>query len=80
MGRSGRPKFHEEGEGIIIARNELEVDELFDEFINGEIEPVNSKLGIEPVLRMHLLSSIASNFVFDLASLEQFFSQTFYAA
>ncbi|MDO8538071.1 MAG: DEAD/DEAH box helicase [archaeon] len=78
-GRAGRPKFHEEGEGIIIARNELEVDELMEDYILGEIEPVNSKLGIEPVLRMHLLSSIASNFVFDLESLEKFFSQTFYA-
>ena len=79
VGRSGRPKFHESGEGIIIARNELEVDELMEDYVQGEIEPINSKLGVEPVLRMHLLSSIASNFVFDLASLEQFFSQTFYA-
>ncbi len=78
-GRAGRPKYDSAGEAILIARNELEVDELFETYIEGEIEEVNSKLGIEPILRTHLLAAIASNFVFDLASMEEFFSKTFYA-
>ncbi|MFH1545238.1 MAG: DEAD/DEAH box helicase [archaeon] len=79
-GRAGRPDFNDAfGESILIAKNEFEADELKEEFILGEIEEVSSKLGIEPVLRTHLLAAIASGFVFDLESLEQFFSKTFYA-
>ena len=58
---------------------ELEGDELMAEYVNGEIEKVQSRLGVAPVLRVHLLSAIASNFVFDLASLEDFLTRTFYA-
>lgn len=78
-GRSGRPKYDACGESVLIARNESEINGLFNEFINAELEEVNSRLGLEPVLRTYLLSLIANNFVFDLASLESFFSKTFYA-
>ncbi|MFH1586535.1 MAG: DEAD/DEAH box helicase [Candidatus Diapherotrites archaeon] len=78
-GRAGRPKYDSSGEAILIAKNEMEVDDLFETYIDGEIEEVNSKLGIEPILRTHLLAAIASNFVYDLASMEEFFSKTFYA-
>jgi len=54
-------------------------DDYFDYFINGEIEDVDSKLASESLLRFHLLSAIASGFIFDLDSAEQFFSKTFYA-
>ncbi|MBI5872189.1 ski2-like helicase, partial [archaeon] len=79
LGRSGRPKYDTEGRGILIAKTESEKDFLFDYYINGEMENVGSQLGIEPVLRTHVLALIASNFVFDLESLEAFFSKTFYA-
>lgn len=78
-GRAGRSKYDKEGRSVVVTRSEAEKDELFDEYINGQIEPSESKLGFEPVLRMHMLSLIASNFVFDLASMEQFFKKTFYA-
>ncbi len=79
IGRAGRPKYDDEGRGIVIAKSEAESDELMEHYINGEIEDITSQLGIEPILRMHLLSLIASHFIFDLQSLEQFFSSTFYA-
>ncbi len=79
-GRAGRPRFDSSGESIIVARNDLEEEELRDSYINGEIEPVESRLSFEPVLRMHLLALIASRFVFDSASMEKFFSRTFYAS
>jgi len=63
----------------LIAGNEFEADELKEEFILGDIEDVSSKLGIEPVLRTHVLAAIATGFAFDLESLEKFFSKTFYA-
>ncbi len=78
-GRAGRPKFDKAGQAIILSKSSVERDELLEYFVNGEIEPVESKLAYEPVLRTHVLAAIAGNFVFDLASLEQFFSKTFYA-
>ncbi len=78
-GRAGRPKYDKEGRSLVLARSESERDVLFDEYINGQIEPAESRLGFEPVLRMHMLALIASNFVFDLASMGQFFKKTFYA-
>ncbi|MFH1664449.1 MAG: DEAD/DEAH box helicase [archaeon] len=78
-GRAGRPRFDSVGQSILIAGNEFEAEELKEEFILGEIEEVSSKLGIEPVLRTHVLAAIATGFAFDLESLENFFSKTFYA-
>ena len=78
-GRAGRPKYDSEGQAILIAKTELEKDDYFDYFVNGEIEDVDSKLASESLLRFHLLSAIASGFIFDLDSAEQFFSKTFYA-
>src|SRR3989338_10070085 len=78
-GRAGRPKYDIEGRTILIAKNEIEQEELMHSYVNGKIEEITSKLSIEPILRTHLLSLIASNFVFDLNSMEQFFSRTFYA-
>ncbi len=78
-GRAGRPSYDTEGEAIMVAHSEIEADELFDAYINGKLESISSALGMEAVLRTHLLAAIATNFVFDLQSMEQFFSKTFYA-
>ncbi len=79
IGRAGRPAFQENGEGILIANSEIESDELMEFFVKGKLEEIESKLSIEPVLRTHLLAAIATDFIFDLQSLEDFFSKTFYA-
>lgn len=78
-GRAGRPKYDTEGRAVLIAKNSLEAEDLFERYVNGRVEEVSSQLGVEPVLRMHLLSLIATNFVFDLDSMEKFFSKTYYA-
>ncbi|MBU1930019.1 DEAD/DEAH box helicase [Candidatus Micrarchaeota archaeon] len=79
IGRAGRPAFHVRGEGILLAHSELEADELLEFFVKGELEDIESQLSQEPVLRTHLLAAIATNFIFDLQSLEEFFSKTFFA-
>ena len=78
-GRAGRPAFDTEGRSLVVARSETEAEELMNEYVNGRVEPVDSKLGFEPVLRMHMLALVASGFVFDIASMEEFFKRTFYA-
>ncbi len=78
-GRAGRPEYNDEGEAILIAKNEEEAFEMFERFINGEPEEIQSRLAIEPVLRMHVLALIASGFIKDIHSLYEFFKKTFYA-
>ncbi len=78
-GRAGRPKYDSAGEAIMLAKTEVEKDDYTSYFINGEIEEAVSRLGSEEQLRFHLLSTIATGFVFDLESAEKFFSATFYA-
>ncbi len=78
-GRAGRPKYDTEGEAILIAKTEIEKEDYFDYYINGEIESADSKLGAESQLRFHLLSAVATGFIFDLESAEKFFSATFYS-
>ncbi len=78
-GRAGRPRFDSSGESILVARSEPELGELKECYVDGVIEPVSSRLSLEPVLRMHLLALVASRFVFDTRSMENFFSRTFYS-
>lgn len=79
VGRAGRIKFDKEGYGILIARSEDEANELWDYYIDGKPESVNSKLAAEPILRVHILALIASGFCKSEKTLLEFFSRTFYA-
>ncbi len=78
MGRAGRPKYDSEGEAIIIAKTESEAGDLKERYIDGEPEPIYSKLSVEPVLRMHVLALVASG-IEKKSRLEEFFSETFFA-
>ncbi|MFQ5892478.1 MAG: DEAD/DEAH box helicase, partial [Candidatus Methanofastidiosia archaeon] len=79
MGRAGRPKYDDRGEAVLLAKEEKEKDFLFEKYILSEPERITSKLSQEPVLRTHILSLIASNYVSSKIELENFFSKTFYA-
>jgi helicase len=78
-GRAGRPKYDTEGEAILMAKSENEAEYVFDNYIMGEPEEIQSKLGVEPVLRMHSLALVASGLAFSKQKLFDFFSKTFYA-
>lgn len=78
MGRAGRPKYDKEGRAIIVAKSKTEAKELKEMYINGEPEPIDSKLSVEPVLRMQTLALIASGIESKLL-LKEFFSKTFFA-
>jgi len=52
---------------------------ILERFVLGEPERIQSKLSAEPILRMHTLSLIASNFCNSMDQLLDFYSKTFYA-
>jgi helicase len=79
QGRAGRPKYDDEGEAIVIAKNKAEAKYAWDNYINGEPEKITSKLGAEPVLRTHVLALISSGMTPTRKDLLDFFSKTFYA-
>ena len=79
-GRSGRPDFNDNhGEAILIASTDGEREELLERYVRGEPEEIYSKLAVEPVLRVHLLSLIATNTVRSKKAILEFFSKTFWA-
>jgi helicase len=78
-GRAGRPRYDKEGEAILLARSEDEVEELMEEYIYADPERIFSKLGAEPALRVHLLAAIATGFVNGEADLDAFLASTFLA-
>lgn len=78
-GRAGRPRYDKAGESIVLCKTEMDAEEVMRNYILGEMENIESKLGVQPVLRMHLLALIASKYIFDVDSMDDFFARTFYA-
>ncbi len=78
-GRAGRPEYEKFGEAIVIAKDEKEKKEIYTRYICGQPEAIYSKLAVEPVLRTHLLSLIATGHIRDEKSMNDFFSATFWA-
>lgn len=78
-GRAGRPKYDDHGEAISVAKNSGMKQKILERFILGEPEKIQSKLSAEPILRMHTLSLVASNFCNSMEQLLEFYSKTFYA-
>lgn len=78
-GRAGRPRYDKIGEAITIAKNEGQKEEIFNNYILGEMEPIFSKLGSQAALRTHLLAAISTNFVDSIESIYKFIDSTFYA-
>jgi helicase len=78
-GRAGRPSFDTEGQAILLADSEPAEEEVTDRYINGEPEPIFSKLAVEPVLRTYLLSLIATKIVRNKKEIMDFFTKTFWA-
>lgn len=79
MGRAGRPRYDPYGEAVLIAKSDDERETLVATYLDGEPEPITSKLGSEPALRVHTLASVASGFTPTVPLLERFLDSTFYA-
>lgn len=78
-GRAGRPRYSDYGEAISVASSEEGVREIFEKFIDADLEEVYSQLSAEPNLRTHLLSLIAQGVVRNETDILIFFGKTFYA-
>ncbi|KAG2476850.1 MAG: putative DNA helicase [Nitrosopumilales archaeon] len=73
-GRAGRPQYDDHGEAIIVGKSNSE--ELIDHYINGEPEPIQSKISDEKSLRIHVLSLIVTNPGIKKDEILDFFLQT----
>jgi len=78
-GRAGRPGFDEYGEAVLIARNKRDENYLFENYIKGNLEKIDSQLGNESALRTHTLASIAGAFTRNRAELMDFLGKTLFA-
>jgi helicase len=79
VGRAGRPKYDKIGESVLIAKTEEERDYLLSSFVLAKPERIWSKLGVEKILRSHVLATIASEFAHSEQGVNDFFSRTLYA-
>lgn len=78
-GRAGRPQYDKEGQAILVAKNDRDTDYIWENYINGETEKINSQLGDPSILRTHVLALIASDIVRTREELSKFFEKTFLA-
>lgn len=78
-GRAGRPSFDKWGEAITIAKTESEKEDIVLNYVNADNEKIYSKLAVEPVLRIYLLSLISTGFVKKRDEIIGFFEKTFWA-
>ena len=73
-GRAGRPQYDDYGEAIIVGNSNTE--DLMDYYINGEPEPIESKITEDKSLRTHVLSVIVTNPGIKKEEILEFFHQT----
>jgi helicase len=78
-GRAGRPgKGVKEGLAISIVSSEKDEEYIYEKYITGAPEAIESKLSVEPLLRTHMLSLISSGFTRTKEELMDFFKETLY--
>jgi helicase len=77
-GRAGRPRLDPYGEAVLIAKDEHQVGELFECYIEAPAEEVHSKIAEPSALYTHVLSIIASRFAGTRSELTSFMNRSFY--
>ncbi len=73
-GRAGRPQYDDFGESIIVGNGNT--DDLIEYYINGEPEPIESKITDDKSLRTHILSVIVTHPGIKKEEILEFFLQT----
>ena len=73
-GRAGRPQYDKYGESIVVGNGNGE--EILEHYINGEPEPIESKITEDKSLRTHILSVIVTHPGIKKEEILNFFLQT----
>jgi len=73
-GRAGRPQYDKFGESIIVGNGNTE--DLIDYYINGEPEPIESKITDDKSLRTHVLSVVVTHPGIKKEEILEFFLKT----
>ncbi len=78
-GRAGRPQYDDVGYSYLLAKSLEEAFELEEYYVNGEIEPTNSRLNenIDAIYHQ-IIGQIASGLSDTPPDLVEFFTKTFY--
>jgi len=77
-GRAGRPRLDPYGEAVLIAKDQDQVENLFEWYIEASPEEIHSKIAEPTALYTHILSLIASGFARNRNELTLFMNRTFY--
>ncbi len=77
-GRAGRPRLDPYGEAVLIAKDEGQIEDLFEWYIEAAAEDIHSKIAEPAALYTHALSLIASGFAKTRTELMDFMNRTFY--
>ena len=78
-GRAGRPQYDTYGESIILSGSRTYYEDIYDHYILGTPEPLNSSLGNDVAIKIHLLGTISSFLGIDIDGIYDLFSKTFYS-
>jgi helicase len=79
MGRAGRPRYDPYGEAVLLVKSAEMKEQVEEEYLRGPPEAVESKLGADSSLRIHVLASVAGGYCASLDDLAAFFGRTFWA-
>lgn len=79
-GRAGRPQYDDHGETILVPPSTYDAMEILDHFIKTPPEPIESRLGGERGMRVHLLAAIAGSYGASRKDIDSLFSKTLLAA
>lgn len=79
-GRAGRPQYDDHGEAVLVPPSNYRPDEVLDHFTKTPPEPIESRLGGERGMRVHVLAAVAASFGLTRPEIESLFSKTLLAA
>jgi ATP-dependent DNA helicase len=79
-GRAGRPQYDEFGETVMIPPPSYSPEEVMRHYVESSPEPIESRLGGESRMRVHLLAVIASRGGITREEIDSIFSKTLLAA